>query len=121
MPPYDASRLPDADLDNLVVPADAAINRNGPEGWLAMRTELNSSATDRALLALCLATVSLWRKSRRSARQRRVRAAAVDDVSGAYDGSRFSPLDQINAPTCSGSLQWVFRPACAAVTRRRRW
>ena len=63
------------------------------------------------LLALCLATVSL---SAQITSERLANAASEPQqwmmYSGAYDGSRFSPLDQINRTNVQRlSLQWVFQ------------
>ena len=63
------------------------------------------------LLALCLATVSL---SAQITPERLANASSEPQqwmmYSGAYDGSRFSPLDQINRTNVQRlSLQWVFQ------------
>jgi alcohol dehydrogenase (cytochrome c) len=77
--------------------------------------------TDCVLIALCLAAAPA---AAQVTPERLANAPAEPQqwlmYSGAYDGTRFSPLDQINKTSgsrCSGS----FRPACAAGTRPRRW
>ena len=82
-----------------------------------MKTHLRSSRS-----ALCLAASPA---PAQVTSERLVNAAREPQqwliYSGAYDGSRFSPLDQINRTNvqrsrCSG----CFRPASAAATRPRR-
>ena len=62
-------------------------------------------------LGLCLRRYRrLGAGDERAADQRRARPSAVADLSGAYDGSRFSPLDQINRTNVNRlALQWVFQ------------
>jgi Glucose dehydrogenase len=108
----------------LVAHAFRPANRRAgsPEGLRYFTRNHSAFSAFSAVAFLCLA-VSL---SAQITPERLANAASEPQqwmmYSGAYDGSRFSPLDQINRTNvqrsrCSG----CFRPACAAVTRRRRW
>src|SRR4051812_17114823 len=77
--------------------------------------KINSAVLTSSALALCLAASSA---AAQVTTDRLVKASAEPQqwmtYSGSYDGSRFSPLDQINRTNVQRlALQWVFQTGVA--------